>query len=141
MKAVGSGLEIVRDMRELLFERLQSALTAAWSIKTSSRWQPDNPALGQCSVTALVVQDLLGGDILKTEIGSAWHFYNRIGGLRLDFSAAQFFSPVVYSDLDARRDEALADTSPQQYLILRDRLFENMGADNVAALSSAFLQE
>lgn len=109
---------------DLLIERIRSALKTAWSIETSSKWLPDNPALGQCGVTALVVQDLLGGDILKTRTGDAWHFYNRIGGKRLDFTQAQFSSPIVYSDFPADREEALADTSPGQYRILRERLFE-----------------
>ncbi|OBZ92016.1 hypothetical protein ADU59_28910 [Pararhizobium polonicum] len=117
-------------MRDPLLERVQSALATAWSIETSSKWRPENPALGQCGVTALVVQDLLGGDILKTRFGDAWHFYNRIGGARLDFSALQFSSPVAYSDLDSGRDEALADTSPEQYRILRERLLKDLGADN-----------
>ena len=32
-------------------------LRRSWSIETSSRWQPGNPASGQCGVTALVVHD------------------------------------------------------------------------------------
>lgn len=113
---------------DLLVERVRSALRAAWSIETSSKWLPDNPALGQCGVTALVVQDLLGGDILKTRTGDAWHFYNRVGGKRMDFSEGQFSSPVIYCDFPADRSEALADTSPEQYRILSERLLEKMGA-------------
>jgi hypothetical protein len=95
---------------DLLLEYVRSALKAAWSIETSSKGLPDNPAPGQCGVTALVVQALLGGDILKTRTGDAWHFYNRIGGKRMDFSEGQFSSPVVYSDFPADRKEVLAET-------------------------------
>lgn len=111
-----------------LLEHVRSALKSAWSIETSSKWLPENPALGQCGVTALVVQDLLGGDILKTRTGDAWHFYNRIGGKRMDFSEGQFSSPVVYSDFPADRKQALADTLPEQYRTLRERLLEKMDA-------------
>ena len=52
-------------------------LRRSWSIETSSGWQPGNPASGQCGVTALVVHDKLGGEILKTDVNGAWHFYNR----------------------------------------------------------------
>jgi hypothetical protein len=48
-------------------------LRRSWSIETSSGWQPGNPASGQCGVTALVVQDKLGGEILKTDVNGAWH--------------------------------------------------------------------
>lgn len=104
------------------FAALQSALERAWSIETSSRWLPDNPARGQCSVTALVVQDMLGGEIVKTDVDGAWHFYNLIDGERHDFSASQFPEAVSYADLPSGRDEAFSDTSYGQYRTLRDRL-------------------
>ncbi|HEV7975357.1 YunG family protein [Amycolatopsis sp.] len=31
-------------------------------------WRADNPARGQCGVTALVLHDLLGGDLLLGEV-------------------------------------------------------------------------
>jgi hypothetical protein len=97
-------------------------LRAAWSTATSGKWRPDNPAAGQCSVTALVVQDELGGEILKTDIAGAWHFYNRICGRRIDFTMSQFDSPIGYDDLPSNREEALADTSVKQYEALLGRL-------------------
>lgn len=105
-----------------MIANLQAALEAAWSIETSAKWRSDNPALGQCSVTALVVQDILGGELAKTDIGGAWHFYNIVEGRRLDFSASQFAVYVVYADFPASRDETLLDTSPEQYQTLRRRL-------------------
>lgn len=105
-----------------MIANLQAALETAWSAETSSTWRPDNPAAGQCSVTALVVQDILGGDLAKTEIGGAWHFYNVVDGARLDYSASQFVHPVVYADLRASRDEVCLDTTPEQYGILRQRV-------------------
>ena len=43
-------------------------LRRSWSIETSSHWTHDNPASGQCGVTALVVHDKFGGEILKTDV-------------------------------------------------------------------------
>jgi hypothetical protein len=93
-------------------------LREAWSMETSGTWRSDNPAAGQCSVTALVVQDELGGEILKTDVDGAWHFYNRIDGRRVDFTMSQFASPIGYDDLPSNRQEALADTSMKQYELL-----------------------
>ena len=97
-------------------------LTGAWSAQTARGWREDDPARGQCSVTALVAQDLFGGEILKTRVGAAWHFYNRIEGVRHDFTASQFAAPVAYDDVAATRAETLADTSPGQYETLRQSL-------------------
>jgi hypothetical protein len=101
---------------------LYHRLLRAWSIETSDLWRSDNPACGQCSVTALVAQDVLGGDILKTKVGGAWHFYNRIDGRRWDLTVGQFATPIGYDDLPCSRHEALADTSKQKYLALVERL-------------------
>src|SRR6476659_5449423 len=122
---MGSGaseLAGTSDAREdppvLLYRRL----TKAWSSETSSRWRLDNPACGQCSVTALVVQDLLGGELLKTRVGGAWHFYNRIDGRRWDLTVGQFATPIGYDDLPSSRQEALADTSRQRYAVMVEPL-------------------
>lgn len=47
---------------------LPQRLRRAWSSETVTTWTADNPAKGQCSVTAIAVQRLLGGEILKTEM-------------------------------------------------------------------------
>jgi hypothetical protein len=101
-----------------LYQRLQRA----WSAETSSKWQATNPAMGQCGVTALVVHDHLGGDILKTNVNGAWHFYNKINGKRVDFTVSQFDSPISYDDLPSSRDEALTDCTQEQYEVLRQRM-------------------
>lgn len=99
-------------------------LRASWSTETGRKWLPENPARGQCSVTALVVQDLLGGEVLKTGVNGQWHFYNRIGGRRWDMTMGQFDAPIGYDDLPATREEAMADTSPEKYRLLCERLAE-----------------
>jgi hypothetical protein len=107
-----------RDAPVELYRRL----SRAWSRETSSTWTEGNPANGQCSVTALVVQDLLGGEILKTRVNGAWHFYNSIGGRRWDLTVSQFDTPIGYDDVPSSRQEALADTSRQKYAALVEGL-------------------
>lgn len=64
-------------------ERLLARVARGWSRHTAvapDKWAADNPATGQCAVTALVVQDLLGGEIARVagtaETGS--HYFNEI---------------------------------------------------------------
>jgi hypothetical protein len=101
---------------------LYHRLTRAWSSETGNEWRQDNPASGQCSVTALVVHDVFGGEILKTTVAGAWHFYNRIDGRRWDLTVSQFSTPIGYDDLPSSRQEALADTTKQKYASLVERL-------------------
>jgi hypothetical protein len=101
---------------------LQRALAQAWSSASSSKYSRENPARGQCGVTALVVQDIFGGEILKTQTARGTHFYNRIGGERHDLTLSQFDEPIRFDDIPSTRDEAFADTSVAQYRALREHL-------------------
>jgi hypothetical protein len=104
--------------------RLDEALQASWSVETGGKWLPTNRARGQCSVTALVVKDILGGDILKTDVDGYWHFYNQIDGRRWDLTMSQFETPIGYDDLPSTKEEALSDTSAEQYRLLRQRVLD-----------------
>lgn len=108
------------------------AIEMAWSSNSSTLWTAENPAAGQCGVTALVANDVLGAEILKTRYGPIWHFYNRLDGERHDFTESQFGEPIVYDDLPSTRDEAFGDTNARQYACLSDavkRLLAQGAAD------------
>jgi len=107
---------------ESQLKNLESYLLQCWSIKTSSKWTPENPYKGQCGVTALVVNDLFGGDILKTKVENQWHYYNFILGHRYDFTAKQFVSIPDYQDILSNREEAYSDTNEYQYGQLKDSM-------------------
>ncbi|MED5245521.1 MULTISPECIES: YunG family protein [Priestia] len=98
---------------------LKKALHQSWSIHSSTKWTADNPAKGQCGVTALVVQDIKGGDILKTPCKEGWHFYNQLNEQRYDFTQEQFREPLHYADILSSRKEAFMDTNKEQYEALK----------------------
>jgi hypothetical protein len=101
---------------------LFSRLRQSWSVETGRHWKIDNPAAGQCGVTALIVNDTLGGSILKTDVNGAWHFYNVVDDRRVDFTMSQFSGPIFYDDIPSNRAEALLDCSPEQYDLLSSRM-------------------
>jgi hypothetical protein len=107
-------------------DRLLEILFESWSEKSSTKYTPQNPAKGQCGVTALVVNDLLGGEILKAPLPEGWHFYNQIDGKRFDFTASQFHEAVEYQDVPSNRAEALADTNKQQYQYLKQKVWQRL---------------
>src|SRR4051794_1514898 len=81
---------------------LEVLLRQCWCERTCdpvdlADWSAENPARGQCGVTALVVQDLLGGAVLMAEVHNAdgsrqgVHYWNRLnGGVELDLTREQF---------------------------------------------------
>lgn len=108
--------------------RLHEALVNSWSKHTSSLWTLENPARGQCSVTACVVQQLYGGDILKTPAPDGWHFYNHLSEVRCDFTASQFATPIEYQDIPSSFEQALSDTTVEQCNHLRQRILTMLGS-------------
>ena len=86
--------------------RIAGALHRSWSPATARQWTEDNPAAGQCNVTAVLVHKLFGGELLKTPLPEGDHFYNRIGGVRFDFTEGQFARPIAYDDLPTTRNDA-----------------------------------
>ncbi|MBT2574824.1 hypothetical protein J7E26_12815 [Bacillus sp. ISL-51] len=109
-----------------MYDQIMNILTASWSRKTSSKWTEECPAKGQCGVTALVIQDVYGGAILKTKTGDSWHFYNRINGEVYDFTDSQFQEPIVYRHTPSSRSEAFSDTNEKQYRHLKKAFRKNM---------------
>jgi hypothetical protein len=103
------------------FERNQvtAALLRSWSLATSTGWCAENPALGQCNVTALLLNEMFGAEILKTPLPEGDHFYNRIDGERVDLTDSQFAAPITYLDIASDHAAALSGTSPVQFEALR----------------------
>jgi 8-oxo-dGTP pyrophosphatase MutT (NUDIX family) len=109
-----------------------------WSAATSADpdgWTPANPAWGQCAVTALLVQDLLGGRLLRTvaqlpDGRRISHYLNRVRGQRVDLTASQFPAGTGFPTPQPRRqgypttrDYLLANPQTRaRYIRLRERL-------------------
>lgn len=121
-------------MQEIYDEAtIRSALRKAWSLKTAVQWTPENPASGQCNVTAAVINDLFGGEILRTRLPNVWHYYNRIEGGRVDFTdslfsspGALFDAPVNYDDEPTTRGAAMTGIPEREYEALRSALLSEL---------------
>ncbi|QSG00536.1 hypothetical protein DI291_19540 [Bacillus paralicheniformis] len=102
-------------------EQIMKALYKSWSSDSSSKWSQDNPAKGQCGVTALIVNDLLGGEIRKTKLLEGWHFYNVINGKRYDLTISQFKEDILYMDVPSN-----TDTNEKQYNYLKQSVINQL---------------
>lgn len=75
---------------------LYSALLHIWCRDTCAprlrvKWSPENPALGQCSVTAFLAQDIFGGKVCGVlRAGGNYHCYNVVGDCCFDLTSEQF---------------------------------------------------
>ena len=78
---------------------LEEVIRASWSEDTvdpDDGWLPDVPSHGHCDVTALIVQDYLGGDLLGADVHLNGerimaHMWNRLpSGIDIDLTRDQF---------------------------------------------------
>ncbi len=127
----------------LTLSQLEQAIRSSWSRDTADAdndWTPDNPSCGQCDITSLVVQDLLGGELLGADVhldGARVeaHMWNRLpSGLEVDLTREQFRrGQVVGEPVVRRRTPAIAEPSHpryhryEQYLVLSARVREKLG--------------
>lgn len=86
---------------------LQSRLAEAWAPSTSSRpeaWTELAPQIGQGDVTALLVQERFGGDLLWATVTAHGgdHYVNNIEGVIVDLTAADIFTAPEHSLYRAR---------------------------------------
>lgn len=77
----------------LALNRLSRALYRAYGRDTcypplKRQWTPNRRYVGQCAVTALVVQDHLGGVLVHD--AQHGHFWNKVGGKDIDLTKDQF---------------------------------------------------
>jgi hypothetical protein len=117
---------------------VEHAMRAGWGADTCdpadvADWRPDNPTRGQCGVTALVLHDLFGGDLMFGEVRVAGertgvHYWNRFGGgLEIDLTREQFGPEEVVS---GQRVVVRPDGPPKrcraQYELLRERVLRSV---------------
>ncbi|EDY59718.1 conserved hypothetical protein [Streptomyces sviceus ATCC 29083] len=80
---------------------IERAVRNSWGADTCPpedlpQWSTGNPARGQCGVTAMVLNDLLGGELIRGEVRvngefRDYHWWNRIGiGVEIDLTRGQF---------------------------------------------------
>lgn len=135
-----------RWVRELLVEaddeaaafvtlsQLEQAIRSSWDRETAEgpdEWSEDNPALGNCAVTALVVRDYLGGrlvvaGVVRDGVRVDRHVWNVLpSGLAVDLSRDQFRDG---ERLEAPQplDEPAVPGTQERYELLAARVRERL---------------
>jgi hypothetical protein len=106
-----------------------TSYVGAWSAETSAdpdAWTPENPSWGQCAVTALVIQDLLGGELRRSTVKGVSHYWNRLpDGSDLDLTLKQFGWGAVIDAPAVTRERDYVLSFPEtvrRYELLRERM-------------------
>lgn len=88
--------------------------------EVSDKWDKSNPTLGQCAVTALVVQHYFGGEIYKHNHMS--HYFNKIDGEIIDLTKDQFDISLDYSDSHQKQPDTSKANTQNRFNLLLSRV-------------------
>ncbi len=106
-------------------------LTKIWSADTCAprlrgEWSEGNRTLGQCSVTAFLMQDLFGGKVYGIPRGDGnFHCFNDVDGCVFDLTSEQFGDEELdYSDCPEQFREVhfQKEEKRKRYELLKERL-------------------
>lgn len=116
----------VRDPRHLY-----DLLSGIWCAQTCAprlrdEWSPEDKTLGQCSITAFLVQDIFGGTVRGIlRPGGNYHCYNEVGDCVFDLTSEQFKDEVLdYTDNPEQFREVhfAGEEKRLRYELLKERL-------------------
>ena len=94
----------IKDELGLTPKDYYDLLSKIWSKDTCAprmrdRWSNDNKTLGQCSITAFLMQDIYGGDVYGVPLGDGnFHCFNVIGDILFDLTSEQFGNTILNYD-------------------------------------------
>ena len=120
----------IRDQRHLydILSSLWSDYTCAPRMRKD--WNESNKTLGQCSITAFLVQDIFGGEVYGVPLGDGnYHCFNKVDNVVFDLTSEQFgdtkldYQNVV---LQSRETHFLKEEKYQRYLYLKEQLKKSL---------------
>ncbi len=95
-------------------------------------WSAENPTLGQCSITAFLMQDLYGGEVRGVALGDGnYHCFNVVEGIAFDLTSEQFGEKKLdYEDCPVQRREVhfAKEEKRLRYEALKARLMARIGS-------------
>ena len=119
----------IKTLGELFY-----VLLSCWSKETADpeqngEWNRANVTAGQSDVSSMLVFDMFGGSIHKTELDGRAHYFNKINGNVIDITREQYEIakiPVSYDKNEeiSRSDLASDEERAERYKLLLKRISE-----------------
>ncbi len=119
----------IKTLGELFY-----VLLFCWSKETADQtqneaWNRANVTAGQSDVSSMLVFDMFGGSIHKSEIDGKAHYFNKINGNVIDITREQYEIakiPVSYDESEeiSRAELASDEEREKRYKLLLKRISE-----------------
>jgi hypothetical protein len=117
------------ELQETLTLMRRKLAFGAWCAETSAggsfNWR--RPSFGQCAVTAMLVQDIFGGELMRGINEGDSHYWNLIDGREVDLTRDQFrvWAPRDVQKVERFRLESSPETM-ERYHLLSGRYLEGI---------------
>lgn len=89
-------------------------------------WTESDPTLGQSQITAMLVNELFGGEIYETDIDGRAHYFNKIDGRYVDLARDHYdelFAAVPYENGKTTEEKALvSEEVADRYEMLKKKI-------------------
>ena len=122
----------IKDQRGLDIRDYYDILSDLWDLDTCAPrlrkdWSEDNKTLGQCSITAFLIQDIFGGKVYGIlRSGGNYHCFNDVDGCVFDLTSEQFGDekldytncPEQFREVHFQKEE-----KRKRYELLKGRLY------------------
>ena len=129
----------VKDSRGLTPRDYYILLSSIWCADTCAPrmrkdWTEENKTLGQCSITAFLMQDIYGGKVYGVPLGDGnYHCFNAVGPCVFDLTSEQFGDAKLNYDNcpEQSRDIHFAKAEKKErYERLKQALFSRLTKSN-----------
>ena len=134
-KFYGANGANIKDTNGLTPKDYYDLLSNIWSKDSCApgmrdKWSIDNKTLGQCSITAFLMQDLYGGEVYGIPLGDGnYHCYNKVCDTIFDLTSEQFLGVTLdYSNsiLQSREEHFKKEEKKLRYLNLKNELLKRI---------------
>ena len=121
----------VKDPRGLTPRDYYDLLSGIWCADTCAPrmrkdWTEKNRTLGQCSITAFLMQDMFGGKVYGVPLGDGnYHCFNEVDGCVFDLTSEQFGDTVLDYSHCPEQDRSVHFAKAEKltrYELLKERL-------------------
>lgn len=120
LTVIGTGIQLRKDLEK------------GWTRDTChpsyrDKWSVELPSIGQCAITAMYLNEIMGWDIYETLIGKSRHFFNKdSNGFIYDLTSDQFPNNIDYT-LSRKRDfKDLYRSCKNRYELFKSNLKHNV---------------
>ena len=123
----------VQDKNGLSPAEYYDILSKIWCAETCAprlrnKWSAENKTMGQCSVTAFLIQDFFGGEVYGIlRPGGNYHCFNVVGNCIFDLTSEQFGDEILdYSvcKKQSRETHFANEEKRKRYEYLKARITE-----------------